>query len=87
MRSVADEIGLDVEKESDLMGVAQYHLNESGWATRLLVNEFSECAELSENTAASESKAGAEAASVWPLSFGENLEKRGSSERALDASC
>src|SRR5216684_3952538 len=52
MRSIAREIGLDVEKESDLVAVAQYHLNERGGRQRLnqtLVSEFSERAEVSEN--------------------------------------
>jgi hypothetical protein len=52
MRSIAAEIGLNVEKESDLVAVAQYHLNERGGRQRLnqtLVSEFSERAEVSEN--------------------------------------
>jgi Sir2- and TIR-associating SLOG family/SIR2-like domain len=52
MRSIAAEVGLDVEKESDLVAVAQYHLNERGGRQRLnqtLVSEFSERAEVSEN--------------------------------------
>jgi hypothetical protein len=52
MRSIAAEIGLDVEKESDLIAIAQYHLNERGGRQRLhqiLVNEFSDRAKVSEN--------------------------------------
>jgi hypothetical protein len=52
MRSIAAEIGLDVEKETDLVAVAQFHLNERGGRQRLhqtLVNEFSERAQISEN--------------------------------------
>jgi Sir2- and TIR-associating SLOG family/SIR2-like domain len=52
MRSIAKEIGLDVEKETDLIAVAQYHLNERGGRQRInqtLVSEFSERAKISEN--------------------------------------
>lgn len=30
LRKVAKEVGLDVDRESDLIAVAQYHLNEHG---------------------------------------------------------
>jgi Sir2- and TIR-associating SLOG family/SIR2-like domain len=52
MRSIAREIGLDVEKESDLVAVAQYHLNERGGRQRInqtLVSEFSERATISDS--------------------------------------
>ncbi|MDO8671638.1 MAG: SIR2 family protein [Dehalococcoidia bacterium] len=52
MRSIAEDIGLDVEKESDLVAVAQYHLNERGGRQRLnqtLVSEFSERSHITEN--------------------------------------
>jgi NAD-dependent SIR2 family protein deacetylase len=52
MRSIASEIGLDVEREHDLVAVAQYHLNERGGRQRInqtLVNEFSERAQVTEN--------------------------------------
>ena len=52
MRSIAKEIGLDVEKESDLVAVAQYHSNERGGRQRInqtLVSEFSERGKLTEN--------------------------------------
>lgn len=52
LRSIAKEIGLDVERESDLVAVAQYYLNEKGGRQRinqLLVNEFSERAKITEN--------------------------------------
>ena len=52
MRSIASEIGLDVEKEHDLVALAQYHLNERRGRQRInqtLVNEFSERAKLTEN--------------------------------------
>lgn len=52
MRSIAAEIGLDVEKESDLVALAQYHLNEHGGRQRInqtLVTEFSERADVTEN--------------------------------------
>ena len=52
MRSIAKEIGLDVERETDLVAVAQYHLNERGGRQRInqtLVSEFSERAKITEN--------------------------------------
>lgn len=52
LRSVAKEIGLDVERETDLVAVAQYYYNEQGGRQRinqLLVNEFSERAKITEN--------------------------------------
>jgi hypothetical protein len=52
MRSIAKEIGLDVERETDLIAVAQYHLNERGGRQRInqtLINEFAERAKITEN--------------------------------------
>jgi hypothetical protein len=52
MRSIAADIGLDVDKESDLVAVAQYHRNERGGRHRLdqkLVTEFSQRARITEN--------------------------------------
>jgi hypothetical protein len=52
MRSIASEIGLDVEKEHDLIAVAQYHQNERGGRHRInqvLLNEFSSRAKTTEN--------------------------------------
>ena len=52
MRSLAADIGLDVDRENDLIAVAQYHLNERGGRQRInqtLVNEFSERAKITEN--------------------------------------
>jgi Sir2- and TIR-associating SLOG family/SIR2-like domain len=52
MRSIASEIGLDVEKEHDLIAVAQYHQNERGGRHRInqvLLNEFSSRAKSTEN--------------------------------------
>lgn len=52
MRTIAAEIGLDVEKENDLVAVAQYHFNERGGRQRInqtLVSEFSGRARITEN--------------------------------------
>lgn len=52
MRSIATEVGLDVEKENDLVALAQYHINERGGRQRInqiLVSEFSEPAQITEN--------------------------------------
>lgn len=53
MKEIADDLGLDVEQETDLIAVAQYHLNKyaNNRATldRLLIEEFTKDAVLSEN--------------------------------------
>jgi NAD-dependent SIR2 family protein deacetylase len=52
MRTIAEEINLDVEKEHDLISVAQYHINERGGRQRInqtLVNEFADRAQITEN--------------------------------------
>jgi hypothetical protein len=52
MRSIAEELGLSVDREHDLIAVAQYHQNERGGRHRLnqlLVKEFVRGAKLSAN--------------------------------------
>jgi Sir2- and TIR-associating SLOG family/SIR2-like domain len=52
MREVASELNLDVEKESDLIALAQYHVNERGGRGRinqLLIDEFTKDSRLTEN--------------------------------------
>lgn len=52
MRDVANELGLDVERESDLIAVAQYHVNKLGGRSginQLLIDEFTKDATLTEN--------------------------------------
>jgi hypothetical protein len=52
MREVASELHLDVERESDLIAVAQYHINERGGRSRinrLLIDEFTKDSTLTEN--------------------------------------
>lgn len=51
LRDVAQEIGLDVERETDLVSVAQYHSNRRGRAriNQALINEFAGRATLTEN--------------------------------------
>lgn len=53
LRPIADEIGLDVDKENDLVALAQYHCNENGnnrsQLNRRIIEEFSENTELTEN--------------------------------------
>ncbi|HEN8709672.1 TPA: SIR2 family protein [Pseudomonas putida] len=48
MREVAEEVGLSVDKEHDLVTLAQFHVNErsgSGGLARRIIEEFSEHAE------------------------------------------
>ena len=52
MRDIAEDIGLDVDKEDDLITVAQFHMNERGGRhgiNQALINEFSKRGSLTEN--------------------------------------
>jgi len=52
LKSIASEIGLDVDKEEDLITVAQFHVNEHGGRHRInqaLIDEFAQRAKLTEN--------------------------------------
>jgi hypothetical protein len=52
LRNIASDVGLDVDRETDLVAVAQYHLNEHGSRHKLnqaLVSEFSGRARLTKN--------------------------------------
>jgi hypothetical protein len=52
LRDIAKEIGLDVDKEDDLISVAQYHVNEHRSRHRInqaLLNEFSKRAKQTDN--------------------------------------
>ena len=54
MRDIAEELGLDVEQETDLVAVAQYHKNSVGNRARLdqlLIDEFTRNAKPSPNHA------------------------------------
>jgi hypothetical protein len=52
LKPCADELGLDIEKETDLVALAQFHENENGNRSklnRIVVEEFSASAEVTEN--------------------------------------
>lgn len=53
LRSIATDIGLDVDKEHDLVTLAQYHLNLNGHnrsqLNKRLIEEFSKSGEITEN--------------------------------------
>ncbi|MEF9481031.1 SIR2 family protein [Ralstonia sp. 1B3] len=52
LRDIADELGLDVDRESNLVAVAQYHLNERRNRTRInqkIIDEFSAGHAVNEN--------------------------------------
>ncbi|HEB78932.1 MAG TPA: hypothetical protein ENI79_00455, partial [Rhodospirillales bacterium] len=52
LKPIAEDLGLDVEREHDLIALAQYHRNEEGnraKLNRILINEFARDAQLSEN--------------------------------------
>src|SRR3990167_14758 len=52
LRDIAEELGLDVDRESNLVAVAQYHLNERRNRTRInqkIIDEFSAGHAINEN--------------------------------------
>lgn len=53
MGDIADEVNLDIEKETDLIAVAQYHVNESGGnrgkINQVLIEEFTRDNHITEN--------------------------------------
>jgi len=53
LKPIADELGLDILKEENLVSLAQYHCNEQGRnrhrINQLLIDEFSKAAKLTEN--------------------------------------
>ncbi|MBV5304340.1 MAG: SIR2 family protein [Chlorobium sp.] len=53
LRPIAQDLGLDVDKEHDLVTLAQYHLNENvanrNQLNKRLIEEFSKSAEITEN--------------------------------------
>lgn len=52
LRDIADELGLDVDKEDDLIAVAQYHVNEHGGRSRInqvLIENFTKDAKSTRN--------------------------------------
>lgn len=52
LRDIAEELGLQIEKEHDLISVAQYHVNHRGGpagVVKKILQEFSERAEYTEN--------------------------------------
>lgn len=53
LRPITEELGLDVDKEDNLVSIAQYHCNEKhqnrSRLNQLLINEFSRNTELTEN--------------------------------------
>jgi len=52
MREIAQDLGLDVDKENDLVALAQYHFNDRTNRSKLnqkLIDEFTQNAEITEN--------------------------------------
>lgn len=52
LRPLAEDIGLDIEKESDLVAVAQYYKNDRNGRAGInqkILNEFTKCVETNEN--------------------------------------
>ncbi len=75
LRDIAEDLGLDVDKETDLVAVAQYHVNKRQGRDRLnqlLVNEFLEQATL---TPVHEQIAALPVRSVWTTNYDDLLER------------
>lgn len=52
LREIADDLNLDIDRETDLVAVAQYHINKTGSRSdlnQLLIDEFTKDADLTEN--------------------------------------
>src|SRR5712671_5163260 len=52
MRDIAEELGLSVDEEADLISIAQFHVNKFGSRAKLnssLIEEFTKDAEPTEN--------------------------------------
>jgi len=52
LRSIATDLGLDIDRESDLISIAQYNVNKVGGRSMLnkkIIDEFNEDVELTEN--------------------------------------
>ncbi len=53
LRDIAAEVGLDIDKETDLIAVAQYHVNENGGnrgkLNQVLIDEFTKDTQVTEN--------------------------------------
>lgn len=51
LREIAEDIGLDIDQETDLISLAQYHVNESGRGkvNQILIEEFTKDVRKSEN--------------------------------------
>jgi hypothetical protein len=74
MKDIAEELGLEIERESDLVALAQYHVNERGGRGRinaLLIEEFTKDVKLSENH---QLVASLPVRTVWTTNYDELLE-------------
>ncbi len=52
LRQVAEDLNLDIDRETDLVAIAQYHLNKTGTRSelnQLLIDEFTKDASLTDN--------------------------------------
>lgn len=52
LKDIATDLGLDIDKETDLIALAQYHVNERsgrGRLNKLLIEEFTKDAEINDN--------------------------------------
>lgn len=75
LREVAEELRLDVDKETDLVGLAQFHVNEKRVRTRLnqlLVDEYSPDVSLTENH---KLIANLPVEAVWTTNYDQLMEK------------
>ena len=75
LREIAEDLGLDVDMETDLVALAQFHVNERGGRAKindLLVNEFTKSAVL---TSVHREIAALPIASIWTTNYDDLLER------------
>lgn len=75
LRGIATDLGLDVDRESDLVALAQYHVNTNlsrARLNRLLIEEFTKDAKLTENHRLI---AGMPIKTVWTTNYDQLLEQ------------
>jgi hypothetical protein len=75
LKDVAEEVGLDVNKESDLVSLAQFHVNQRGGRARInevLIDEFTRDAVLTKNH---ELIASLPITSIWTTNYDDLLER------------
>lgn len=75
LRDIADDLGLKIEVETDLISIAQFHVNENNSRSKIsrkILEEFTEDAEVTENH---KIIANLPLSSIWTTNYDELIEK------------